>query len=78
MNPSKDYARYGVRHETNKHLIGLGFREVRPGIYTHPDHPKEFDFTVTHEDMIFYAMILILRAEGYEKCQKNIRKALGI
>ena len=77
MNPSKGY-RYEVNHETNKHLIGLGFREVRPGIYTHPDHPKEFDFTATHEDMIFYAIMRVLQDDGYEKCQKDIRKALGI
>ena len=61
-----------------KILFELGCKQERPGIFVHEDFAFEFDFSATSEEKILLRLWQIFSEKAYQRCQENIRDALGI
>ena len=61
-----------------KQLEGLGCKEIRKGIYRHPDIKFDFDFSATSECKVLLRFAQIFAEKGYDSCRGNLKSVLGI
>lgn len=58
-------------------MTAMGCKEVRAGIFVHPDVNIEMDMSATHHEKVLYRLAEIFANIGYRNCQADMRRNLG-
>ena len=60
-------------------MESLGCSETNiEGLYSHPDFSFNLDLSATASDKVLARLWEIFSKNGYERCQENIRRAIGV
>ena len=60
-------------------MEALGCIETKiEGVYCHPEFSFNLDLSATASDKVLARLWEIFSKNGYERCQENIRRAIGV